>query len=357
MKVVSLVGTRPQFIKEAVLHKSFKYNGIDEILVHSGQHYDENMSDVFFKVLDIRSPHYNLGVGSGGHGEMTGKMMIAFEKVVLQEKTDVILVYGDSDTTLAGALVGAKLKIPVAHVEAGLRQQPKDMPEEINRVVTDHVSSLLFCPSALPVKNLKREGITEGVYFTGDVMYELYLKMKPHFDFSVVEKLGLAEEEYVVCTIHRDFNTDNPKVLRSILDQLEMVSRQIPVVFPMHPRTRRRMQEFGFKVRNILMIEPVDYLKMMGLVKLCRLVITDSGGLQKEAYFAGKRSVVVMPDTGWRELVQIGWNKLSRPDNIAGIAQKILDGEKAAVPQNIYGDGQSSKKIAEILLTTGRVQS
>jgi len=352
MKVVSLVGTRPQFIKEAVLHKTFKDNGIDEILVHSGQHYDANMSDVFFKVLDIRQPHYNLNVGSGTHGELTGKTMIAFEKVALREKTNVILVYGDSDTTLAGALVGAKLKIPIAHVEAGVRQQPKDMPEEINRVVTDHVSSLLFCPSALAVKNLKREGITAGVHFTGDVMYELYLKMTPYFDFSLVKKLGLTEEEYIVCTIHRDFNTDNQKTLRTIINQLETVSRQMQVIFPIHPRTRKRMQEFGLKVKDILVIEPVDYLKMMGLVKLCRLVITDSGGLQKEAYYAGKRSVVVMPDTGWRELVQTGWNKLSRADNIARTTQEMLNDEHALAPQNMYGDGHCSKKIAEILNRT-----
>jgi len=226
------------------------------------------------------------------------------------------------------------------------------MPEEINRVVTDHVSSLLFCPSALAVENLKREGITEGVYFTGDVMYELYLKMKPHFDFSVVEELGLAEEEYVVCTIHRDFNTDDPKVLRSILNQLEIVSRQVQVVFPMHPRPRKRMREFGFETKDILVIEPVDYLKMMGLTKLSRLVITDSGGLQKEAYYAGKGSLVVMPDTGWRELVESGWNKLSRADDIARTTQEMLNDEHVLAPQNMYGDGNSSKKIAEILNRT-----
>lgn len=352
MKVISLVGTRPQFVKEAVLHKTFKDNGIDEILVHSGQHYNVNMSDVFFKVLDIRQPNYNLNVGSGTHGEMTGKTMIAFEKVVQQEKPDVILVYGDSDTTLAGALVGAKLKIPVAHVEAGLRQQPKDMPEEINRVVTDHVSSLLFCPSALAVENLRKEGILSGVHFTGDVMYELYLKMAPYFDFSLTKELGLTEEKYIVCTIHRDFNTDNPKILQSIKNQLEIVSGQIEVVFPIHPRTRKKMQEFGLKVKGIFVIEPVDYLKMMGLVKLCRLVITDSGGLQKEAYYARKRSIIIMPDTCWRELVQIGWNKLSNADDIAKVTQEMLNEEHAFTPQNIYGDGHSSKKIAEILNQT-----
>jgi len=230
----------------------------------------------------------------------------------MKEKPDVMLVYGDTDTTVAGALVGAKLKIPVAHVEAGLRHEPRNTPEEINRKVTDHVSDLLFAPSRLAVENLAREGITEGVYFVGDVMYDLFLKMKPHFDYSVIDELSLQEGNYVVVTIHRDFNTDDPACLKWILDGLRELSKQLRVVFPMHPRTKKRIQQFGFGhvLEGLEAIQPLDYLKLMGLVMHSAFVITDSGGLQKETYFCGKRALVVMPDTGWRELVDTGWNVL-----------------------------------------------
>ncbi|AEH51661.1 non-hydrolyzing UDP-N-acetylglucosamine 2-epimerase [Pseudothermotoga thermarum] len=352
MRVLSLVGARPQFIKEAVVQEELQKAGIQEILVHSGQHYDYNMSDVFFEVLRMKEPDYNLNVGSGLHGEVTGKIMIEFEKVVLKEKPDVILVYGDTNTTLAGALVGAKLKIPVAHVEAGIRQKPKDMPEEINRVVTDHVSKLLFCPSQLAVKNLEKEGITEGVYFVGDVMYDLFLKMKPFFDYSVLGEYGLKENEYIVCTIHRDFNTDNRENLEAIVENLNKISKQMQIVFPVHPRTKKMLEKFGLMGRiekGVLLLEPLDYLKMMGLVEKSSLVITDSGGLQKEAYFCGKRAIVVMPDTGWRELVEIGWNRLSSCGDIYKVFLSILT-KKIEHFSDVYGNGESAKRIVEILL-------
>ncbi len=358
MKILSLVGARPQIIKEAVLNKEFQKAGINEILVHSGQHYDYNMSDVFFKVLNIRRPDYNLNVGSGTHAEMTGKIMIEFEKVVLKEKPDFILVYGDTNTTLAGALVGAKLKIPVAHVEAGLRQKPKDMPEEINRIVTDHVSSLLFCPSELAVENLKKEGITQGVHFVGDVMYELFLKMKPHFTYELVEQLGLREKDYIVCTIHRDFNTDAKENLEAILKELSEIARQIQIVFPIHPRTRKKIAEFGLDdhAKNLALIEPVGYLAMMGLVEKSLCVITDSGGLQKEAYWCGKRAIVVMPDTGWRELIECGWNRLAEPGKIRETFNGLLKSQKIDYPKSVYGAGDSSQRIVEIFQTCGADQ-
>jgi len=351
MTVLSLVGARPQIIKEAVLNKEFQKAGIKEILVHSGQHYDYNMSDVFFKVLDIRQPDYNLNVGSGTHAEMTARIMIEFEKVLVKEKPDIVLVYGDTNTTLAGSLVGAKLKIPVAHVEAGIRQKPKDMPEEINRVVTDHVSQILFCPSELAVENLRKEGITEGVYFTGDVMYDLFLKMKPLFRYDLFRKLDLKENGYIVCTIHRDFNTDVPERLREILEQLRRLSKRYEVVFPVHPRTAKRIREFGLAelLNEMLVIEPADYLNMMGLVEKSRFVITDSGGLQKEAYWCGKRAIVVMPDTGWRELVEAGWNVLSEPDEITERSEHI-DDNHVSLPENVYGEGNASEKLAEVIL-------
>ena len=351
VKLISLIGARPQIIKEAILNQELEKEGIEEILVHSGQHYDFNMSDVFFKVLNIKKVSYNLGIGSGTHAEMTGKTMIEFEKVVLKERPDIILVYGDTNTTLAGALVGSKLKIPVAHVEAGIRQEPKDMPEEINRVLTDHVSKYLFCPSKLATNNLKKENITEGVYFTGDIMYDLFLKMKPYFDETIINKFILEENKYVVTTIHRDFNTDNKSNLKAILKELNKISKEIKVVFPIHPRTKKRIEEFDLKqyTKNILMIEPLDYLSMMGLVQKSLFVITDSGGLQKEAYFARKRAIVVMPDTGWRELTDAGWNILSKADEIKDKMNYIINNEIDSKTENIYGDGNAGEKIAGLI--------
>ena len=350
MKILSLVGARPQFIKEAAVYEKLKESGIKEILVHSGQHYDFNMSDVFFKVLNIKEPDYNLEVGSSTHGKMTGQIMIKFEEVVLKEKPDIILVYGDTNTTMAGALVGAKLKIPVAHIEAGIRQEPKDMPEEINRVVTDHVSKYLFTPSKLASENLKKEGIENGVYFTGDVMYDVFLKMRPLFNLDAYKKYGLKPENYIVVTIHRDFNTDDPEKLKAILQNLEEIAKEIEVIFPVHPRTRKRIKEYGFGeiVNKVELIEPVDYLEMMGLVMASKAVITDSGGLQKEAYFCGKRAVVVMPDTGWRELVKAGWNILSTPENIKENLEKILEKSSREI-SSLYGDGNAAEKVVSIL--------
>jgi len=351
MKLISLIGARPQIIKEGILNKEFEKKGIKEILVHSGQHYDFNMSDVFFQVLNIRKADYNLGVGSATHAQMTAKTMIEFEKVVLKEHPDIILVYGDTNTTLAGAIVGAKLKIPVAHVEAGIRQEPKDMPEEINRVLTDRISKYLFCPSELAVNNLKKEGITEGVYFTGDIMYDLFLKMKPYFKEDIIDEFNLEENKYIVTTIHRDFNTDSKEKLENILKELDKISKEIKVVFPIHPRTKKRIDEFKLNeyTKNILLIEPLDYLSMMGLVQKSLLVITDSGGLQKEAYFAGKRAIVVMPDTGWRELTQAGWNVLSEPDEIKNKMDYIMNNEISSNVENIYGDGKTGEKIVKLL--------
>ncbi len=351
MRLLSLVGARPQIIKEAIVHKRLKEHYIEEILVHSGQHYDYNMSDVFFEVLGIKNPDYNLNVGSASHGEMTGKIMIEFEKVVLKEKPDMILVYGDTNTTLAGAIVGAKLKIPVAHIEAGVRQEPKDMPEEINRILTDHVSTYLFCPSALAVENLKKEGIEKGVYFAGDVMYDLYLQMEKSFRYDTYKALDLEENEYILVTLHRDFNVDSKEKLGKILQQLKKISEQIKIVFPIHPRTKKRIEEFKLwkYLENAVIIEPVDYLNLMGLVKNCWKVITDSGGLQKEAYFAGKQAVVVMPDTGWRELVEVKWNSLSDENNLFDIT---MEDNSVEYPENVYGDGNSSEKIVEIIKTS-----
>lgn len=352
MKVLSIIGARPQFIKEAIVGSAIREASIEEVLVNTGQHYDANMSDVFIKGLSIKKPDYNLGVGSGSHAFQTAITMMRLEEIVQKEKPDIVLVYGDTNATVAGALVAAKLKVPVAHVEAGLRQHPKDMPEEINRVVTDHISSLLFCPTQKAVDNLSREGIIQGVHFVGDVMYDLFLKMKTQLDITgTISRFGLKKKEYILSTLHRDFNTDNPERLRSILTALNDISKDIPVVLPLHPRAKKAIEMQGFEklTCNIHLVEPLPYHDMMSLLIGSKMAITDSGGLQKEAYFAGVPALVMMPDTGWIELVEAGWNVLVDADR-----EKILDlplhhePSFTKKPKGLYGDGKAGEKIAKI---------
>lgn len=349
MKVMSLVGARPQYVKEAALNPVFRKHKIKEILVNSGQHYDYNMAGAFFKTLGITKPDYNLKVGSGKHGEMTGKIMTEFEKVAEREKPDIILVFGDTNTTLAGALVAAKLKIKLGHVEAGLRSVPKDMPEQINRVVTDHVADLLFAPSAHTIENLKNEGITKGVYFTGDVMYNLFLKMRDKFNLGMNEKLGLDEDSYVVVTLHRDYNVDIKTKLKKILIALNEINNEKKIVFPMHPRTRKRIKNFQLSkyTKDLLIIDPIEYHDLMGLVTKSHKVITDSGGLQKEAYFSNKHSLTLRPDTEWPELLESGNNLLCDENNILRQFHKI---KTVHIRKGIYGNGDAGEKIAKILL-------
>lgn len=355
-KVVSLVGARPQFIKEAVIGAEVRRrNAWKHILVHSGQHYDANMSDIFFTELDMKKPDYFLGVGSGLHGRQTAEVLTKFEELLLNEKPDLVLVYGDTNTTVAGALAASKLKIPVAHIEAGIRQNPKDMPEEINRVLTDHISRYLFCCSDLAAKNLEREGITEGVFVVGDVMYDLYLKMKPRFTPKETrEQYGLEEGRYIIATLHRDFNVDYPDSLRNILEGLVQVKKEtgLEILLPLHPRTRKRIAEFGLQrlIENLKTTEPIGYLDLMSLTQDCAAVITDSGGYQKEAYYAAKRAVVVMPDTGWREITDDGWNVLFLPErmSISGAINTVL--KKQNFIQGMYGLGFASNAVADCLL-------
>ena len=348
MKILSIIGARPQFVKEAIIQNEIrKYSDIQEILVHTGQHYDNNMSDVFFDVLNMKNPDYNLGIKASNHGEMTGKMLIELEEIMIKEKPDIVLVYGDTNSTLAGAIAASKLKIKIAHVEAGLRQEPKDMPEETNRVLTDRISSYLFVPSKLALDNLRKEGINNA-HFTGDVMYDIFLKMKDKFNYSLVEKLGLRENQYIIMTMHRDFNVDIPENLEKILKDVNRLSSEVKVVLPIHPRTKKKIQEFGLEylTSNIMVIQPLDYLELMGLTQTCFKVITDSGGYQKEAYFSGKQACIIMPDTAWRELTDSGLNTLSRPDSIY---DSIIYRKQVEYVSNIYGDGSASEKIIKIL--------
>lgn len=354
-RVLSVVGARPQFIKEAVIHRAFIAAGIEEILVHTGQHYDMNMSEIFFSDLQLKQPDYNLGIGSGSHAYQTGTGMIKIEEIVLKEKPEGILVHGDTNATIAGALVGAKLKIPVAHVEAGLRQVPKDMPEEINRVVTDRVSNFLFCPTKLAVRNLQAEGIIKGVFFTGDVMYDLFLQVQNSVDRSgVFSFFGVEEKKYVFATIHRDFNTDNPRRLRDILLALSQISKIYPVILPIHPRTRKAILSNWFSdlISTLNVFDPISYPQTVALLCGARCVITDSGGVQKEAYFAGTRALVMMEDTGWRELVEIGFNKLVDADCEKIVEFALSDWTLPEAQSGLFGDGFAGEKIAKILISS-----
>lgn len=350
MKILSIVGARPQLIKEAIVQSEInKYDDIEEIVLHTGQHYDDNMSEVFFKIFNMREPDYNLGIKALQHGEMTGKMLIALEQIMLKENPDLVLLYGDTNSTLAGALAASKLNIKIAHVEAGLRRKyVKETPEEINRVVTDRISDYLFSPSRLSVDNLKKENITANVYLTGDVMYDIFLKMKPQFDYSLIKKLDLKHNDYIMMTLHRDFNVDNRKNLKKILKAVNKLSKEIKVILPLHPRTKKKIKEFGLEdvISAIVIIEPIDYLGLMGLTENCYKVITDSGGYQKEAYFAGKQACILMQSTCWSELVDMGFNTLCNADDLY---EAISDDKVIPHTRDIYGDGKAAKKIISIL--------
>ncbi len=350
MKILSIIGARPQFVKEAIIQNEIKnYDHIEEIVVHTGQHYDDNMSGVFFEVLNMKKPDYNLGIKASNHGEMTGKMLIELEKIMMEENPDIVLLYGDTNSTLAGAISASKLKIKIAHVEAGLRQEPKDMPEETNRILTDRISTYLFAPSDLAIENLKKEDITQGIYFTGDVMYDIFLKMKPRFDYSMMEELNLKKNDYIMMTMHRDFNVDIPEKLEKILEDVNRLSKEIKVVLPIHPRTKKRIEQFRLEdlISDIIITEPIDYLKLMGLTANCFKVITDSGGYQKEAYFSGKQAVIIMPDTSWRELTDSGLNILTQENKIYDNA---INTNKVDYIENIYGNGKAAEKIISILI-------
>jgi UDP-GlcNAc3NAcA epimerase len=321
-------------------------------MVHTGQHYDRAMSAVFFDELGLRAPDVDLGVGSGTHAEQTGLSMQRLEPVCRDIRPDVVLVYGDTNATLAGALVAAKMNIRLAHVEAGLRSFDRSMPEEVNRVLTDHVSSWLFCPTEVAVSNLRAEGIAEGVFNTGDVMYDAVLAFasKAREESQILDSLRLREGGFVLATIHRDFNTDNPQRLRAILDALNQMDCQ--VVLPAHPRLTKCMRAAGVPNPHrgsLRIVDPVGYLDMVRLEAAARVIVTDSGGVQKEAYFHRVPCVTVRPSTEWVETVAQGWNQLVDADE-AGILSAVRNATPPSIPSgNPYGDGTSARRIAEII--------
>ncbi|MBX7211190.1 MAG: UDP-N-acetylglucosamine 2-epimerase (non-hydrolyzing) [Verrucomicrobiaceae bacterium] len=352
MRILSVVGARPQFIKAAALSTALRARGHTEFLVHTGQHYDAAMSDVFFQELGIPEPDSNLNAGSGRHGEMTGAMLAGIEKLCIEQKPDVVLVYGDTNSTLAGALAAAKLNIPVAHVEAGLRSFNREMPEEINRVVTDHVSTWLFCPSPVSAENLAREGITRGVHIVGDLMCDTLLRAakiardKP----SIVSKMNLPERGFALATIHRASNTDDEKTLRGLLHALTHAG--MPVVFPMHPRCRARVEAFGLQDSlahpNLRVIDPVGYLEMVQFLAAAKCVLTDSGGLQKEAYWMHVPCVTLRDESEWTETVSSGWNHIAGtdPDKILSIIRNV---STPAAHPDFYGAGDAAERISRAL--------
>jgi UDP-GlcNAc3NAcA epimerase len=360
IKIVTVVGARPQFVKAATVSRVIaRHSQVREVLVHTGQHFDENMSAVFFAEMEISPPAHYLGVNGGGHGEQTGRMLEAIEQVLAIETPDVLMVYGDTNSTLAGALAAAKLHILVAHVEAGLRSFNRRMPEEINRVLTDHISEVLFAPTDQAVTNLLKEGIAKDrIYHVGDVMYDAALYFAPRADLEshILKSLGLAPGMYILATVHRAENTDEAERLHAVVDGLCTVARSIPVVLPLHPRAAAALVRENLYERataQLRLIDPVGYLDMVMLTKNARLVATDSGGLQKEAFFYRVPCVTMRDETEWIELVDLGWNHVAPPTDADSVADAIrarlgVQG-RAAQP---YGNGNAADEILRVLLET-----
>lgn len=341
-RVLTVVGARPQFIKAAAISRVFsRTSRLEEVLVHTGQHYDDNMSAIFFQELEVAAPKWHLGVSGGSHGEMTGRMLIALERAMLEEQPDVVLIYGDTNSTLAGALAASKLDIPVLHVEAGLRSFNRRMPEEMNRVIADHVSSLLLCPTQLAVENLRREGIVEGVKAVGDVMYDITLHARgvATRKSTILQDLDLEGQRFAVCTLHRAETTGDPETFERALSYLEEVALEQPVIFPAHPRTRKALEETGRILKAVRQINPIGYFDMHALLGACSLVMTDSGGLQKEAYFHRKPCITLRSETEWVETIEAGWNRLWDVPVWHTPRREIID----------YGDGNAAEKCVDAI--------
>lgn len=370
LKILTVVGARPQIIKAAAFSRAVRTDfsdKIQEIILHTGQHYDENMSEVFFQEMSIPKPDYRLNIGSSSHGKQTGEMMAAIEEVLVRSKPDALLVYGDTNSTLAGALAASKIHIPVVHVEAGLRSFNKSMPEEINRICTDHVSTFLFCPTETAVENLKKEGFRYSssgktsidnplVVNSGDVMYDnsLYFSELSDTKSDIIRKYNLEANKFLLLTIHRDFNTDQPERLASILKSVSRIADeyQLKIVFPCHPRTSKLISNHA-SVRiseNIIVCPPVSFFEMIQLEKHARLTITDSGGVQKESYFFKKPCIVLRPETEWVEIIETGNGILAdaNEDKIISAFNHFAHSSKSEFPE-IYGTGRAAFQIAQTI--------
>jgi UDP-GlcNAc3NAcA epimerase len=350
-KILTIVGARPQFIKAAAVSRALAErfsSAMAEVMVHTGQHYDGNMSQVFFDELSIPKPKYNLEISGGNHGEMTGRMLSGIEKVILEERPDCVLIYGDTNSTLAGALAAAKLHVPVAHVEAGLRSFNMRMPEEVNRIVADRLSTLLFCPTDTAVENLAREGVTKGVNNVGDVMYDasLFYAGAARERSRAVETLGVEPGGYVLATCHRAENTDDPRRLGEIATALGALARDIPVILPLHPRTRQIIDKLDLNAAlgDVKVTEPLSFLDMIRLEQSAKAIVTDSGGVQKEAFFFRVPCVTMRDETEWVETVCSGWNVLVGADG-ERILSAVSDIQIPATQSPVYGDGDAAGKI------------
>ena len=356
-KIVTIIGARPQFIKAAAVSRAITASSeIKEQILHTGQHYDQNMNEVFFQKMGIKNPDWQLNCGSfSSQAEMLSVMLTGIEKALIESRPDCVLVYGDTNSTLAGALAASQLHIPVLHVEAGLRSFNKQMPEEINRVLTDHLSSQLFCPTAQAIRNLTNEGITKGVFFTGDVMYDTALQFGKVAEekSKIIATLGLQPKNYLLCTIHRAGNTDNPERLTQIIRALvEIATPDCPVILPLHPRTKGYLIRYNLSEtiatnQSLRLIDPVDYLDMAMLEKNAATILTDSGGIQKEAYFYRTPCITLRDETEWTETVDAGWNQLAgyRTEKIL----ECLKNTPAKSEINDYGDGHAAEKIVQAI--------
>jgi UDP-GlcNAc3NAcA epimerase len=363
VRVLTVIGARPQFIKAGPVSAALKKLGVDEITVHTGQHYDRSMSQIFFDELHLKPPDINLNIGSGSHGVQTGAMLAALDPVIISAKPDCVLVFGDTNSTLAGALAAVKLHIPVAHVEAGLRSFNRAMPEEVNRVVADSISDLLLAPTETAVKNLLAEGIPkQRILRAGDVMFDATMMYGELASRSaILDRLGLVSQRYVLATIHRAENTDNTARLRAIADGLATVSASLKVIWPVHPRTRKALSsmDLGFHLPStVVMTEPLGYLDMLLLERNATVIVTDSGGVQKEAFFCEVPCVTLRDETEWTELIALGWNVLCPPVSSEAIAGAILSRRLLrGLSGTPYGDGNAAHRIAEAIANLKTIQS
>jgi UDP-GlcNAc3NAcA epimerase len=361
MRIVTIIGARPQFIKASSVSRAIlqynelnKHERIDDIIVHTGQHYDENMSKIFFEQLNIPKPVVNLGINGSNHGEMTGRMLEKLEKTLLNFKPDLVLIYGDTNSTLAGALAAVKLHIPIAHVEAGLRSYNMKMPEEINRVLTDRISTLLFCPTSHAVENLKKEGSSTGVFNVGDVMLDstLYYKKMAIKQYPL-SNWGVRDKKYALCTVHRAENTNSTDRLANIFEALQEVNKKTEVIIPLHPRTQNYLRKTGLDtlLTGLKVIRPISFLEMVCLEASAKAILTDSGGVQKEAFFHRVPCITLRDETEWVETVESGWNVLCGADKVKiSMAWDTLVDNKKRCLNRPYGDGKASQRIVEILV-------